>query len=165
MALWAELLWFLESCYTYKYEGVAIQLKQDPLNMWWPPGQYDSDSSDTNATSSGNNPLDSNSTDGTNITTLSTHNSTGLDDNSTNNKSTQPADGPTKLKRRFFYVYFTSADETTYNSDRLVDFANFISSVGGNLGLFLGFSFLGLLFTFYEKAEVLYRNTTAKQKW
>ena len=132
--------------------------------MWWPPGQYDSDTSATNATSSGNNTMDSNSTDGSNNKTMTAQDSTGLEDNSTNNKSTQPTDGPTKLERRFFYVYFTSADETTYNSDRLVDFANFISSVGGNLGLFLGFSFLGLLFTFYEKAEVFYRNTIAKQK-
>ena len=132
--------------------------------MWWPPGEYDSDSSATNATAYANNTMDYNSTNGSNNTRMAAQNSTGLDDNSTSNKSSQSRDGATELERRFFYVYFTSADEKTYNSDRLVDFANFISSVGGNLGLFLGFSFLGLLFTFYEKAEVFYRNRIAKQK-
>ena len=132
--------------------------------MWWPPVEYDSDSPAANATSSGNNTMDTNSTDGSNNTTMTAKNSTGLNNNSTRNNATQKTDGSTELERRFFYVYFTSADEKTYNSDRLVDFANFISSVGGNLGLFLGFSFLGLLFTFYEKAEVFYRNRIAKKK-
>ena len=62
----------------------------------------------------------------------------------------------TPLKRRFFYVYYTTADETVFTSDQLVDMAGFISSVGGNLGLFLGFSFLGILFDGLDKVEAFY---------
>ena len=54
---------------------------------------------------------------------------------------------------RLLSIEFITVDEVVYSSDRLIDIANFISSVGGNLGLFLGFSFLSLLFQFYDKAE------------
>merc|ERR1712150_160932 len=43
------------------------------------------------------------------------------------------------LTMRYFYLYYTTADETEISSDRLVDLASFIGSVGGNLGLFLVF--------------------------
>ena len=51
---------------------------------------------------------------------------------------------------RYVYLYFTTADEMTYSSDLMIDFSGFISATGGNLGLFLGFSFLGLFFQLYE---------------
>ena len=57
------------------------------------------------------------------------------------------------LERRFFYVYYTTADETEFSSDRLIDFATFVGSVGGTLGLYLGFSFLGMFFPLYEQVE------------
>jgi hypothetical protein len=61
---------------------------------------------------------------------------------------------------RYVYLYYTTADEITYSSDLMIDFPGFISSTGGNLGLFLGFSFMGMLFSLYEwmEARLLNRN-------
>ena len=50
-------------------------------------------------------------------------------------------------------MYYTTSDVTTYTEARLIDFSGFVSAVGGNLGLFLGFSFLGMLFDLYEYIE------------
>ena len=47
----------------------------------------------------------------------------------------------------------TTTDVTTYTEARLIDFSGFVSAVGGNLGLFLGFSFLGMLFDLYDYIE------------
>ena len=46
--------------------------------------------------------------------------------------------------------------ETIYSSELIIDFPTFISSIGGNLGLFLGFSCMGVLFPLYEWIEVRY---------
>ena len=61
---------------------------------------------------------------------------------------------------RLIMVYYTTADETTYTSELLIDLPTFISSIGGNLGLFLGFSFIGILFPLYEwiEQQLLRRN-------
>ena len=58
-----------------------------------------------------------------------------------------------RLYPRYIYIYYMTSDETTYTSSLMIDSATFISSIGGNLGLFLGFSFLGILFPVYEKIE------------
>ena len=68
------------------------------------------------------------------------------------------------LEMRFFYMYYTTADETEFNTDKLIDLASFIGSVGGNLGLFLGFSFLGMLFPLYDYAESMYARWRKKAK-
>ena len=75
----------------------------------------------------------------------------------------QESSDPEVLTMRYFYLYYTTADETEISSDRLVDLASFIGSVGGNLGLFLGFSFLGILFPLYEWAEKIYKNWLKKE--
>ena len=54
---------------------------------------------------------------------------------------------------RYVYVYYSTSDEITYTSNLLIDLPTFISSTGGNLGLFLGFSFMGMLFSLYEWIE------------
>jgi hypothetical protein len=51
---------------------------------------------------------------------------------------------------RSLVMYYTTAEVKTYSSERIIDLSTFISSTGGNLGLFLGFSFLGMFFSFYE---------------
>ena len=68
------------------------------------------------------------------------------------NKSDEKKDGP-----RFLYINFTTADEATYESNRVIDFATFVSATGGNLGLFTGFSFMGLLFTLFGWIEYWYQ--------
>ena len=50
-------------------------------------------------------------------------------------------------------MYYTTSDVTTFTEARLIDFSGFVSAVGGNLGLFLGFSFLTMLFDLYDYIE------------
>ena len=54
---------------------------------------------------------------------------------------------------RYIILYYSTADEITFTSNLLVDLPTFISSTGGNLGLFVGFSFMGILFSLYEWIE------------
>ena len=70
--------------------------------------------------------------------------------------------GNRNLQWRTVYIYYTTADVITYSSDLMIDFPGFISSTGGNLGLFLGFSFMGMLFSLYEwmEARLLNRNVS-----
>ena len=56
---------------------------------------------------------------------------------------------------RYITMYYSSSDVATLTEEKLIDFSNFVSAVGGNLGLFLGFSFLGLLSSLYEYIETL----------
>ena len=51
---------------------------------------------------------------------------------------------------RHIFVYYSTTDETTITSELLIDLPSFISAIGGNLGLFLGFSFMGVVFSFYN---------------
>ena len=70
------------------------------------------------------------------------------------------------LKWRYVYIYYTTANVITYSSDLMIDFPGFISSTGGNMGLFLGFSFMGMLFSLYEwmEARLLNHNVGKKTK-
>ena len=70
--------------------------------------------------------------------------------------------GENSLEERSIYVYYTTADETEFSSDRLIDFATFVGSVGGTLGLYLGFSFLGMFFPLYEQCEKIYKKWMLK---
>ena len=64
---------------------------------------------------------------------------------------------------RHITMYYTTADIATFTSDRLIDLSAFISGIGGNIGLFLGLSFLGTLFWFYEWMEEVYmKNNSPK---
>ena len=54
---------------------------------------------------------------------------------------------------RYISMYYTSSDVTTLTEDKLIDFSGFVSAIGGNLGLFLGFSFLGMFSSLYEYIE------------
>ena len=65
---------------------------------------------------------------------------------------------------RYITMYYTTADIATFTSDRLIDLSAFISGIGGNLGLFLGLSFLGTLFWFYELVEKAYIKLNQKKE-
>ena len=54
--------------------------------------------------------------------------------------------------RRMMISYATTSIKVTTTS-KLIDVASFISSVGGNLGLFVGFSFTSMFFMMYDKIE------------
>ena len=66
--------------------------------------------------------------------------------------------------RRFFYMYYTTADQTEFTSDVLFDLPTFVGTVGGTLGLYLGFSFLGMFSPLLEIAEQMYEKRFLKRK-
>ena len=51
---------------------------------------------------------------------------------------------------RNIWMYYTTTAISTFETDKLIDFSTFISAIGGNLGLFLGISFVGVLFSLYD---------------
>ena len=51
---------------------------------------------------------------------------------------------------RNLYLYYGTTDVKVSTTSELIDFSTFISNVGGNLGLFLGFSVLGTFFFIYD---------------
>ena len=65
---------------------------------------------------------------------------------------------------RYITMYYTTADIATFTSDKLIDFPTFVSATGGNLGLFLGLSFLGILFWFYECMENVFLKYNRKSR-
>ena len=161
--------------------------------MWWPltdDNSEDGNMTNSNGTSCGNStqmtnstqlqnnetyPLCINSTEifsnvteeqdvvGNNLNNTSKNNTLAYVTETTSNAKEQD-DEEDSLERRFFYMYYTTADETQFTTDRLIDVATFIASVGGTLGLYLGFSFLGLLFPLYDYAEASYTKWRRKSK-
>ena len=59
-------------------------------------------------------------------------------------------------------IFYSHTDIRVESVEILVDFNSFISSVGGSLGLFLGFSFLGFLSLFYDCIKTLYKINTIR---
>ena len=68
-------------------------------------------------------------------------------------KSKQKTKRTKKIKissTRSISIYFATTDVKVYTTSYKIDFNTFISNVGGNLGLFVGFSVLGGLFFVYD---------------
>ena len=68
-------------------------------------------------------------------------------------KSKQKTKRTKKIKissTRSISIYFATTDVKVYTTSYKIDFNTFISNVGGNLGLFVGFSVLGGLFFIYD---------------
>ena len=57
-----------------------------------------------------------------------------------------------------FGIYYSAAATKVSKIINLIDVATFIGSVGGNLGLFLGFSFLGGLYAACEFLSKIKQN-------
>ena len=64
----------------------------------------------------------------------------------------QPA-GADETKEVLFYYLSTEIDVVT--TDLLINFSNFVSAIGGNLGMFIGFSLLGAFSGFYDMSKQL----------
>ena len=47
-------------------------------------------------------------------------------------------------------IYYATTDISVSSTSKLINLSTFISNVGGNLGLFVGFSVLGGLFYIYD---------------
>ena len=148
-------------CTTISYDVTALQFIQDPLHVWF------NDNGDENESNNDTLPeIEDGESD--NDTTLqqdseNTTEATAEEGNITND--TNPSsDKYSQL--RYVYLYYTTADEITYSSELMIDFSGFISSTGGNLGLFLGFSFMGMLFSLYEWMEprLINRNVSKNTK-
>ena len=53
------------------------------------------------------------------------------------------------------YLYYSSTEIKVKRSELLVTFSSFVSAVGGNLGIFIGFSFLGFFTKFHDMIKKL----------
>ena len=59
----------------------------------------------------------------------------------------------TEAPARAIYLYYSTTDIKVSTTSKLISLSSFISSIGGNLGLFVGFSFLSTFFFFYNFLE------------
>ena len=78
-----------------------------------------------------------------------------LDQNRTKSKG---CNGGTRWKRdeiKTIYLYYSSTEIKVKRSELLVTFSSFVSAVGGNLGIFIGFSFLGFFTKFHDMIKKL----------
>ena len=72
------------------------------------------------------------------------------------NDSNKPKNKTKKTKKskisstRSLNIYFATTDVKVYTTSYKIDLNTFISNVGGNLGLFVGFSVLGGLFSIFD---------------
>ena len=58
--------------------------------------------------------------------------------------------GPPQKEHKEILFYFSTTSVTVMLKEKKLSFSSFLSAVGGNLGLFLGFSFFGSLTVFYN---------------
>jgi hypothetical protein len=58
--------------------------------------------------------------------------------------------GEPMSKDFMIYFYFTSLETLVSSESLIVDFSDLIATIGGNLGLFLGFSCLSIYIHFLE---------------
>ena len=136
---------------TISYDVRAFKFNQDPLHVWF----SDSEEEDHSETSSDHGEYEETSDSVTSTTSKSgetseTRTREQEEDSSGNlNQSTKLG----YYQPRNIYLYYTTADETTLSSEVMIDFPGFISATGGNLGLFLGFSFMGMIFELYDWIE------------
>ena len=54
---------------------------------------------------------------------------------------------------RAIFMYYSTTDIKVSTTSKLISLSSFISCIGGNLGLFVGFSFLSTFFYFYSFLE------------
>ena len=59
---------------------------------------------------------------------------------------------------RYLSLYYGTTNVKVSTTSELIDFPTFISNVGGNLGLFVGFSVLGGFFFVYDFIAAHYRS-------
>ena len=136
------------------YDVRALKFNQDPLHVWF----YEPEGEDNNDTSNDYGNYEDNSDNGTSTTSKSDE----VIETSTIEKVEENLNQSTKAKfsdPRYIYLYYTTADETTLSSEVMIDFAGFISATGGNLGLFLGFSFMGMIFELFDWIEAKWKTS------
>ena len=144
-------IFYLAPCTTISYDVKASKFNQGPLRVWFP----DSEEEEHYDTSTEYGDYEETS----NRVTNATYESGQTSEASTREQeedSLENVNRSTKVgyaQRRDIYLYYTTADETTLSSEVMIDFPGFISATGGNLGLFLGFSFMGMIFELFDWIE------------
>ena len=59
---------------------------------------------------------------------------------------------------KFIMFYYSTTELKIETKELLLNFPNFLSAVGGNLGMFIGFSFLGFFSAFYDMMKLFLFN-------
>ena len=78
-------------------------------------------------------------------------------DSSDNNEGNQKEN----TRSRAIYIYYSTTNVRLSSTSKLISLSSFISSIGGNLGLFVGFSFMSVLLYVYK---CLVKMTPSKKK-
>ena len=81
----------------------------------------------------------------------------------TNQDSSDNTEGNQKenTRSRAIYIYYSTTNVRLSSTSKLISLSTFISSIGGNLGLFVGFSFMSVLLYVYK---CLVKMTPSKKK-
>ena len=78
-----------------------------------------------------------------------------LDQNRTKRKGCNGGTAWSRDEIKTIYLYYSTTEIKVKSSELLVTFSSFVSAVGGNLGIFIGFSFLGFFTKFYDMIKKL----------
>ena len=65
--------------------------------------------------------------------------------------------------QQLLYVYYETQDVSYYQQIPVLSFWGFLSSAGGSIGLFLGFSCYSTLFTFTDFIKAKFQSTVVTQ--
>ena len=83
--------------------------------------------------------------------------SNGKDQITNEHKDSKRSKGSTYVPK-FIMFYYSTTELKIETKELLLNFPNFLSAVGGNLGMFIGFSFLGFFSAFYDMMKLLFFN-------
>ena len=138
----------LAPCQTVSYDVRASKFNQGPLRVWFPDPEEEA-----HYNKSSDYEENSDSVTSPTLPSSETSDASNKDQEERDSQNMNESAKVGYSQRRYIYLYYTTADETTLSSEVLIDFAGFISAIGGNLGLFLGFSFMGMIFELYDWIE------------
>ena len=65
--------------------------------------------------------------------------------------------------QQFIYAYYVNTDVSYYQEIPVLSFWGFLSSAGGSIGLFLGFSCYSIMFSFTNFIKSKFQNTVVTQ--
>ena len=81
-----------------------------------------------------------------------------------NDYSQKPSIKAKGANTNYLHVFYPSIVVEAYTRRYHIDFNDFVSAVGGSLGLFLGFSFLGVFFEMYNIIRRISDNRAKKMR-
>ena len=84
------------------------------------------------------------------------------DNNDTNNLSDNNQIAREDEDKMIIFYYYTTEIEVI-TVDLLINFSNFLSAIGGNLGMFIGFSFFGCFASGYDAIKRICKDVISNQ--